>query len=408
MSEKRKRVNSGPNGAAARIAAEVAEVAEASQLALAADLKIKIEAHPSISTSLEAVKADISVQEEKNKTPYKGVIYFGGSFAPITIAHEGAIRSLAESYPEYAILIVPASNLYGKASIDCANGYTINGDDFRLALVKKAIENARTAGHTNVFFSPHEMGIPGGLLTGVSALSIKNILGKNVIIVYGKDNVVGLLERRFAHPRAIVDLIRDGEFEFRYFERGGPLTEAQIKMALQTPVDYGKSVYPNKLRYEEGGHYREPYTDRECDFIIPKILSLGALKDGDAASEVGSVPVSSSALRQAIFYASSKEPDLPTLTQILTTVLKGKIITDSVFDLLLRYQPVGPFPYASGCPDSKGVLTDSTPDATVKALVDAASPKVMVANEGGGRRRYRKSKKAKKAKKSRKTKKSSR
>jgi nicotinic acid mononucleotide adenylyltransferase len=421
MSGKRERGIADNNGAAARVAIEreaeraaailAEKKANASAFALSAlqeDLRIKMDDNASIRTSLEALNAEIEIQEKRNGKIYKGIIYFGGSFAPITIAHEGAIVGLAELYPEHAILVVPTSNLYDKPSIYCANAYKINGEDFRIALVKKAVEVARSTEHTNVFFSRHEMDIPGGLLTGVSALSIKNILKKNVVIVLGKDNLPGLLERRFAHPRAILDLIKDGEFEFRYFERGGPLTDAEIRTALQKPTPADKSPF-----YAEDGVYRDPYTRDDCDVIVRKIQSLGKLKDGDAASEVGSVPVSSSAVRHAIYYANTMVSNLATLKEVLTTVLKGKIITNPVFDLMLTYQPAeGPFPYASGCLNSKDKLApgDTAPDATVDALVDAAlPPKVMVVNKGGGRRRKsKKAKKAKKSKKSRKTKKSSR
>jgi hypothetical protein len=284
-------------------------------------------------------------------------------------------------------------------------------------------------------------------------LSIKNILGKKVIIIYGKDNVVGLLERRFANPRAILNLIKDGEFEFRYFERGGVMPVSEIITALKKPVDYTKSVYPNKLLYKlpdggpGGGHYRDPYrTDGLCKQIASRIKSLGpVIEDGDGEG----VPISSSAVRQTIYYAShidSIKDHRPTLDAVLASVLLdpiNPIMTSTVFNLMTNFSPKGPYPYSSGCIDAKtGLLTDNTPDPAIASRVDAAVAASVVANartasslarrvanfqaaravpaeavnfgaawrqagiEGG--RRYRKSKKAKKAKKSRKTKKSSR
>lgn len=193
----------------------------------------------------------------------KELVFYGLSGAPPTIAHGAILGLLAELFPASIILLVPTSNLSGKASVTCTADYRYKGQDLRLAMQAAMIRSLKKP---NIRISLHEQRIPGGLPTFQSIQQLQTTYNKPIRVIWGEDSVDDIATRRWSNAKALANMIKDGKILVSYIPR-----------SKETPTFKEKFMGPAcdpKKWYDSADQDRTPFSEGEAETIVKNIINI--------------------------------------------------------------------------------------------------------------------------------------
>lgn len=206
--------------------------------------------------------------------------WFGGSFSPPTVAHIDVINAVGSKLREIrgpcTVYVVPVSQKYPKASIQCVNLET------RLALMAAFIEDirdkARAGGigeEVQFELMDYEMKDEreGGVPTVDSLTTLKELLSKDkpvdLYLAQGQDNMLAILQGKWKKTDVLL------EYPMMIFPRGAG---DDYRETLKAGVDEYVAKNPGKVI--------NPLSYTKIDTLTPVTAVSAEFRDETSSSEV--------------------------------------------------------------------------------------------------------------------------